>query len=121
MKLIEILKPDFSFEDERGTLTQITHEPFAQTNAVFTKKGQVRGNYHYHSQSKEVFFVVSGEIRVSLRHGEAQEEYTFRSGDMFLIPENVAHCFDYLEDSYLVVFYTERIELDDGSKDIINL
>lgn len=119
MKLFEILKPDFSFEDERGTLVQITHKPFAQTNAVFTKAGQVRGGYHYHRFSKEIFFVIEGKIRVSLRYGDKKEECTFSSGDMFLIPENVRHCFEFEKDTYLVAFYTERVELENGEKDIV--
>ena len=56
MELIKKLESDFVFEDQRGTLTQITHEPFAQTNAVFTKAHQVRGNFHYHCFTKVDIF-----------------------------------------------------------------
>ena len=120
MNLIEILRPDFTFEDDRGVLTQITHEPFAQTNAVFSKKGQVRGNYHYHRFTKEIFFVISGEIQVYLKLGEQEQSFSFKSGDMFLIPENVRHRFDYLQDTYLVAFYTKRVEKENGEKDIVS-
>ncbi|MBQ9913846.1 MAG: cupin domain-containing protein [Clostridia bacterium] len=120
MELVEILTPDFSFEDDRGTLTQITHQPFAQTNAVFSRKGQVRGNYHYHRFSKEIFFIISGSVRVQLKYNERYEEHGFRSGDMFLINENVRHRFEYEEDTYLVVFYSSKVELDDGTKDIVS-
>ena len=119
MKLVHKLKPDFFYEDDRGSLTQITHDAFAQTNAVFTRKGQTRGDYHYHRFSKEVFYIISGEVKVSLKHCDDYEEQVFRSGDMFLIDENVRHCFDYLEDTFLVVFYTNRIEQEDGTKDIV--
>lgn len=120
MKMIEILKPDFSFEDQRGILTQITHESFAQTNAVYTKAGQIRGDYHYHRLSKEVFFVITGKIKVSLKCENEYEDHIFSSGDMFLISQNVRHRFDFLEDTYLVAFYTDRIELENGEKDIIS-
>ena len=119
MELIKILKPDFVFEDDRGILSQITHTPYAQVNAVFTKKGAVRGNLHYHRTAKEIFFVISGEINVSVSLAGVCEDYTFKTGDMFLIPENVRHNFDFLQDTYLVSFYTSRIELEDGTKDII--
>lgn len=119
MKLIEILTPDFIFEDERGLLCQITNKSFAQTNAVFTKKGAVRGNFHYHKTSKEIFFVISGEFDVEVYLDGQKEFYTFHTGDMFMIPENVRHSFDYKEDTYLVAFYTSEIELSDGTKDII--
>ncbi len=120
MKLVEILKPDFVFEDERGILSQITHTPFAQVNAVYTKKGAIRGRFHYHKTTKEAFYVLKGEIKVSLYFDESSEEYTFRTGDMFMIPELVRHNFDFLEDTYLVSFYTSCVELPDGTKDIIS-
>lgn len=120
MQLVEILEPDFVFEDERGILSQITHTPYAQVNAVFTKKGAVRGNFHYHKTTKEVFFVVTGEIKVSLYLDDVSEEHIFKKGDMFRISENVRHSFRFCEDTYLVSFYTSRVELTDGTKDIIS-
>lgn len=119
MNLVEILKPDFVYEDDRGTLVQVTHDSYAQVNTVFTKKGAIRGNYHYHKSTKEVFFVVSGEIKVKLYFDGVQEEHLFKNGDMFMIPENVRHYFEYIEDTYLIAFYTSRVELEDGTKDII--
>lgn len=119
MELIKILEPDFMFEDQRGTLTQITHEPFAQTNAVFTRANQVRGNFHYHRFTKEIFFVISGEVKVYARLEDENQECIFTSGDMFLIPENVRHRFDFFKDTYLVAFYTNRVENEDGTKDLI--
>ena len=40
MKLVELIKPDFIFEDEKGFLAQLIHEPFSQINVVYTKNGQ---------------------------------------------------------------------------------
>lgn len=120
MKLVEILKPDFVFEDERGILSQITHTPYAQVNAVYSKKGAQRGTFHYHKTAKEVFFITSGLVKVTLKLDGLYEEHTFKTGDMFMIPEHVRHTFDFCEDTYLVAFYTSRIELEDGTKDIIN-
>lgn len=118
MKLLEIIQPDFSFADERGLLMQLTHENVAQVNAVFTKKGAVRGNLHYHKQAKETFFILSGKVRVTAALDGAQEERVFSAGDAFRIPENVRHSFEYLEDTYLVALYSARVELPDGTKDI---
>ncbi len=118
MNLLEIMEPDFSFADERGLLVQIAHENVAQVNAVFTKKGAVRGNLHYHKKTKETFFLLSGKVRVTVSLDGAQEEYVFSAGDTFRIPENVRHTFEYLEDTYLVGLYSARVELPDGTKDI---
>ena len=118
MKLLEIIQPDFSFADDRGLLVQIAHGDVAQVNAVFTKKGAVRGNLHYHKSAKETFYILTGKVRASLSLGEASEEYVFGAGDAFRIPENVRHTFAYLEDTYLVALYSACVGLPDGTKDI---
>lgn len=119
MKLIEILTPDFAFTDDRGTITQIVHEGFTQVNAVFTKAGKIRGNFHYHKTTKELFYIIKGRIRLIARLDDTAEEYIFSDGDMFLVNENVRHTFEYLEDTYLVGLYTSPVEKEDGTKDII--
>lgn len=118
MSLVKNLKPDFVFEDERGMLAQLVSSGYTQVNAVFTKKGAVRGNFHYHKTTKECFFVLSGKIKVTLCLGEKTEKHIFKTGDMFLVEENVKHSFDYIEDTYLVVMYTDCVEMENGEKDI---
>ena len=75
MQLIEILSPDFTFSDDRGTLTQIVHKGFSQVNAVFTKAGKIRGNFHYHEHTKELFFIIKGKIELTVRLGEVTQKY----------------------------------------------
>ena len=118
MPLIEILKPDFEHIDERGRLAQLVHGGYSQVNAVFTKKGAVRGNFHYHRGTDEVFYLLSGKVRVTARFGGETAHSEFKSGDMFRIKAGVRHCFEYIEDTYLVALYSARVELADGSKDI---
>lgn len=119
MKLIEILSPDFTFTDDRGTLTQIVSGGFTQVNAVFTKAGKIRGNFHYHEHTKELFYIIKGKILFTAKYNGITEEYTFTDGDMFMVNENVRHTFLYLEDTYLVGLYTTPVEKEDGTKDII--
>lgn len=119
MKLIEILSPDFTFTDDRGTLTQIVSSGFSQINAVFTKGGKIRGNFHYHEHTKELFYIIKGKILFTAKYNGITEEYTFSDGDMFMVNENVRHTFLYLEDTYLVGLYTTPVEKEDGTKDII--
>ncbi len=116
--LIRTAEPDFAFNDERGTLTQIVSDGYKQVNCVFTKKGMVRGNMHYHLDTDEAFFVAQGRVKVTACLGDEREEKTFGRGDMFIITRGVRHTFEYLEDTYLVALYTEKVEKDDGTKDI---
>lgn len=118
MELIEILSPDFHFEDGRGAITQIVSGGFKQINAVYTKKGAVRGNFHCHKSNKEVIFIICGGIKLKAELGENREQYVFGTGDMFLIKENVRHSFEFTEDTYLVGLYSGCVELPDGTKDI---
>lgn len=119
MDLIEKLTPDFSFPDDRGVLVQLVHDGYRQVNAVFTKKGAVRGNYHYHKQTDEVFFILEGCAEITAVLDGKKETAQFRSGDMFRIQANVRHNCRYLEDTYLVVLYSFPVDLPDGTRDII--
>ena len=120
MTLVKKITPDFVFDDERGSLVQLVHGGYEQVNAVFTKKGAVRGNMHYHKNSNEVFYIISGSVNITASLGDLKETSRFGSGDMFMIEKNVMHSFDYLEDTAMVVLYDKRIENPDGTKDICN-
>lgn len=116
--MIKIIKPDFVFEDERGTLTQLVREGYNQINVVTSKAGVERGN-HYHALNREGFYVVEGAFRLDASLDGAEESYEFRKGDMFIIEPCVMHRFVYLENTVLVAFYDKGVELPDGTKDII--
>ena len=55
--LIEFIKPDFEFADDRGALTQLVHGGWKQVNYITSVAGAFRGN-HYHLQNKEAFFIM---------------------------------------------------------------
>ena len=116
--MIKILKPDFKFEDERGSLIQLVHEGFNQVNVITSKVGVKRGG-HYHKINQEAFFIISGKIRLILSKDSQIEEYYFNSGDMFLIEKDVYHDFEFLEDTVLVSLYDKGVELSDGKMDIL--
>ena len=50
--LIEFIKPDFEFADDRGALTQLVHGGWNQVNYITSVAGAFRGD-HYHLQNKE--------------------------------------------------------------------
>lgn len=116
--LIEEIKPNFVFKDERGSLTQLVREGYKQFNVITSKKGVVRGN-HYHRHNREAFYVVSGRLKLDVRLGDQSEIHEYRTGDMFVIPPLVVHSFSYPEDTLLVSMYSEGVEEKDGGKDIV--
>ena len=115
--LIEFIKPDFTFENEAGSLNQLVHDGWKQINAIVSVKDSIRGG-HYHKFSKECFYILSGSFRLTVWKDDVRETYEIEKGDMFIIPEYVYHSFEYHEDTYLVGMYDKGVELEDGSKDI---
>ena len=115
--MIEILKPDFEFNDDRGKLMQLLHGEIAQVNYVESNPSSLRGG-HYHKLNKETFFMIDGEVTVTVKKDGKEETYTFKSGDMFSIDKNVIHSFDYKKHTTLIVTYDKGVELPDGEKDI---
>ena len=116
--LIEYLNPDFTFTDDRGSLTQLAREGYRQINVVSSTAGVFRGG-HYHALNRESFFVVSGSFELAVSKDGEKEWYTMKTGDFFAVPPMVCHSFTYLEDTVLVGLYDRGVELSDGNKDII--
>lgn len=115
--LIEILKPDFVFENEAGSLKQLVHDGWKQVNVITSLGNAVRGG-HYHKYNSEGFYIISGSFILKVWKGSQIEEYSFKSGDMFLIPPYVYHTFNYKEDTVLVSMYSNGVELSKTEKDI---
>ena len=115
--MLEILKPDFEFNDERGRLMQLMHGDCAQVNFVESKPSSIRGG-HYHKLNRETFFIISGEVEVTVKKDGEIRTHIFTDGDMFAIPKNVIHYFDYKKETSLIVVYDKGVENPDGTKDI---
>lgn len=140
-KLINILKPDFIYNDDRGFLVQLIHQGYRQVNVIQSNTGAIRGG-HYHKKNKEAFYVIKGELKLEVWDCESSsfngalenllnrsdqtikefskgiESYTFKAGDMFEILPLVVHSFTFIRDTILVSMYSSGIELSDGTKDI---
>lgn len=115
--LIQIISPNFEFQDERGMLIQLVREGFQQFNIIYSKKGVLRGN-HYHKVNKEAFYVINGQLELWVEFEGEREHYLFKTGDMFLIPPFIVHNFYYTENTYLASMYSVGVEKSDGTKDI---
>lgn len=115
--LVEPMKPDFIYENEKGKLTQLVREGFRQVNVITSGAGSFRGG-HYHKYNKEAFYIITGKLRLVVHKGNLAEEKIFGKEDMFLIPPYCIHDFYYLEDTVLVSMYDKGVELEHGEKDI---
>lgn len=117
MGMIDKLEVDFDFHDERGSLTQLVHSGYSQINVLISKKGVSRGG-HFHKESIECFYVVSGSVIVNAKMHNNEEQLHFSKGDFFRIAPNIIHSMYFPEDCVLVAMYDKCVEHEDGSKDI---
>ena len=88
------LSPYIARLDERGGFLGITQESWAEINFIETGAKQVRGN-HYHKETRELFFIVSGEIEIvidDLISGK-HLEMSVSKGDIFIIEPYEMHTF----------------------------
>ena len=115
--MVENVKADFSFSDDRGSLVQLVHEGYEQVNVLTTRKGVTRGG-HYHKLSRERFYVVSGAVELTAVKDEKTENYTFRENDFFEIAPYTVHSMTFPEDCVMVAMYDKCVEKPDGTKDI---
>lgn len=111
--MLYIIEKDFQFSDDRGCLVQLIHNGYRQINVIISKKGVTRGG-HYHKENKEAFYVISGQLTVTV-NGTV---YQFKEGAFFGIEENDLHSFFFEKDTVLVSMYSGCVERPDGTKDI---
>ena len=81
-------------EDARGRFWGVTRENWAEVNYIETAAGKVRGN-HYHCQTRELFFIVSGRIEVTIEGLRSGERHVFdvTKGDLLLVEPFEVHTF----------------------------
>jgi mannose-6-phosphate isomerase-like protein (cupin superfamily) len=87
------LVPYSYFGDERGSFTGITQEGWQEINIVETKTNEKRGG-HYHKETVELFYFVSGVVDVSVFKDDGKEEiFTVTKGDILIIDPFEVHTF----------------------------
>lgn len=118
--MVQIIKPDFQFNDERGSLIQLVHKGYEQVNVLKTNKGVYRGG-HYHKESRELFYVVSGRVEVTLVKSDDECKMVFKEGDCFQIEPYVVHSMYFPSDCVMVAMYDKCVEKENGTKDIFSV
>lgn len=105
------LSPYLNKVDERGGFWGITQERWAEVNFIETAARQVRGN-HYHKETRELFFIISGEIEITirdLRSGECSEMLVGK-GDVFIIEPYELHTFRTRTDAQWINMLSQPVD-----------
>jgi len=103
---VTILKGSKVFEDERGRISnyELT-ETVNWIGLITSKAGILRAN-HYHPVQKQKVLLISGSyigIYKDLSKPDRPiEEQVIKSGDLEIIPPNVAHTMIFLKDSVFI-------------------
>lgn len=94
-----------SFSDDRGDIVDLLeNENINAVTIVTFRKGAIRGN-HYHKQTTQWNYVMSGRIKlVSQVPGAAAVETILGPGEFSVSLPNVRHALVGLEDSSVMVF-----------------
>lgn len=106
-------------EDERGKLFEIFKVPdFGQVFYATSVPGVVRGN-HYHTRKREVFCVIEGKGKISMRDRESGEKKEYivsgKEPEIVEMPLNWVHKIENIGDGEmkLIVWTNEIFDLND--------
>jgi len=93
-----------AFSDDRGTITDILqHTAVDSVTLITCTKGAIRGN-HYHKESIQYTYVISGEITAYTQFpDETVESERLVEGDLLESPVLERHALHAIEDSVLMI------------------
>lgn len=112
-----ILEPYRQFADARGRMLGVINDGlWEEINFVETVAGQVRGG-HYHRETRELFLILGGDIRVRIARDGVESQHDFGPGAIFIIEPGEAHWFDALTPCTWINVLSKRI--DQSCPDII--
>ena len=99
---VEKIRPSFS--DDRGEIIDVLRNSAVEYATVITsKKHAVRAN-HYHKETFQYVYMLSGRMRVVARiPGEPLSEVVLSAGDLIVNVPLEHHAFEALEDSTMLV------------------
>lgn len=107
------------FEDERGVIQDLLGGIDSVTE-IFTKAGAIRGN-HVHQFTTQWTYVVSGKLRVVHRLPATTISWGFGPGELITELPGVAHAWQAIEDTTVLVFTKGPRSGKDYENDVIRL
>lgn len=93
--VLRLLKPYDARIDVRGRFLGIIQEGhWEEINYLETRAGEVRGG-HYHKHTIEIFFIIEGNIEITVRplNGDSDQTLVVSSGDIIRIEPREWHRF----------------------------
>lgn len=111
--MYKILKNYFSHTDERGEIKGIINsDKWEEINYITTKKGHTRGD-HYHKFTRELFYIIQGQLEVETWTTEKNKHHDFltlKKNDIIVIEPQTAHKFYAQEDSVWINCLSHKMD-----------
>lgn len=100
--------------DERGNFWQLAQDGWGEVNFVETLADKRRGN-HFHKKNYELFFIVKGQVEVTMRslREPASQTFLLNAGESLLIEPYELHTFYTRMDTQWLVLLSEGIAPED--------
>ena len=118
---MEFLEKYAIHEDDRGSFQGVVNKyTWGEINHITTRAGVVRGN-HYHRHTQELFYILSGRVRIEIHHLVTGEKHDFiaEPGNAYIVDPYEVHRFTTLEDSAWLNMLSHR--LDEENPDFCKL
>ncbi|HEX7858707.1 MAG TPA: cupin domain-containing protein [Verrucomicrobiae bacterium] len=100
----------------RGDLAVLTDgtTPIRHLSYLELRPGMIRGN-HYHKQRREWFYLISGELSLTMADVKGGEKTVIqlRAGDLAYITPEIAHALNPTTPGHAVEFAAEPFDLSD--------
>jgi len=114
---VTILEPYRQFADARGRILGVINQgQWEEINLVETAAGQIRGG-HFHRETRELFLIISGKIRVRIGDPAGDSLHDFGPGAVFVIEPGEPHWFESLTPCTWINVLSKRI--DQACPDIV--
>jgi len=103
----------------------MTDGSWEEINYMTTKKGFVRGG-HYHKETKEILFIIKGEVRVNYKQmeksredqvGLANGEFTLKRAEWCVFEPNTLHTIAAKEDTEWITLLSKKFDGTDTFED----
>lgn len=114
-----MLTPFRQFSDSRGRMLGVTNDGlWEEINYLETAASCMRGG-HFHRETRELFLILNGTIRVRIRRAESTEicETLVSAGSIFVIEPGEAHWFETLTPCAWINALSKRF--DEAAPDIV--
>ncbi len=114
------LNIEYARNDERGSLVQINTGEWKQANYLSINKGYSFGG-HYHRHKKELFYLISGRVKVFIEGTGKMHELDISENELFLVEPFEKHTIEAKENSVILEMLSQPYSKEDTYvKDIIS-